>query len=154
LPYEHLLTEAFQHDVEVHEKNMSLRIKGLYSDNVIFINKLISTNTEKACVLAEELGHHHTSSGDILDQTKLINKKQEKRARNWAYKRLIPLSKFICAYKAGVRNRYELAEYLGVTEMFLEETLERYKEEYGLYKTIEEYTVYFEPLGVLKNIGV
>ena len=129
---------------------MKPRVKGLYADNVIWINKFIPTNSEKACVLAEELGHHHTSIGDILDQSKLLNKKQEKRARNWAYKRLVPLSRIIDAYRAGVRNRYELADFLGVTEIFLEEALERYKEEFGLYKTIEEHTIYFDPLGVLK----
>ncbi len=152
MPYEKLLHEAFQQGVEVYEQPMQPRNKGLYSNNVIWINKFLPSSVEKGCVLAEELGHYHTSSGDILDQTKLVNRKQEKRARNWAYKRLIPLTSFIDAYKAGIKNRYELAFYLGVTESFIEETLYRYKEEYGICVTVNEHTVYFEPLGILEKI--
>ncbi|MGN7409937.1 ImmA/IrrE family metallo-endopeptidase [Sporosarcina sp. SAFN-010] len=151
LPYEKLLHEAFQQGVEVYEEPLKGRIKGLYSDNFIKINKLIPTSIEKCCVLAEELGHYHTSCGVILDQTKLMNRKQEKRARNWAYKRLVPLSSFIDAYKSGIKNRYELAFYLGVTEPFIEETLYRYKEEHGLFAIVDDYAVYFEPLGVLEK---
>lgn len=153
MPYEKLLHEAFQQGVEVYEQPMQLKNKGLYSDNIIWINKYLTTSIEKGCVLAEELGHYHTSSGDILDQSILLNRKQEKRARNWAYKKLIPLSCFVDAYKAGIRNRYELAFYLGVTESFLDETLDRYKEEYGLFAVSGNYAVYFEPLGVLKKIN-
>lgn len=111
----------------------------------------IPTNIEKACVLAEVIGHYHTSAGDILDQSNLANKKQEQRARNWAYERLVPLPGIIEAYKVGVKNRYELANYLGVTEPFIDEAIDRYKEEFGLFATVEDYTVYFEPLGVLKK---
>ncbi|GKV69816.1 hypothetical protein NCCP2716_23140 [Sporosarcina sp. NCCP-2716] len=149
--YEELLHEAFELEVEVYEKPLKGRIKGLYGDKIIQINKYLPTSIEKGCVLAEELGHHHTSSGDIIDQSKLLNRKQEKRARNWAYKRLIPLSKIIEASKIGIRNRYELAFFLGVTESFLEETLDRYKEEYGLFKATEGCVVYFEPLAVLEK---
>lgn len=149
--YEKLLIEADWNKVEVYEELMKPRIKGLYSDNIIWINKIIPNNIEKACVLAEELGHYHTSTDDILDQSKLLNRKQEKRARSWAYKRLMPLPKIIEAYKAGVRNRYEMADYLGVTEIFIEDAIDRYKEEFGLYVPVGKYTIYFEPLGVLEK---
>lgn len=149
--YETLLDEAEEQGIFTYEDILKPRIKGLYGDNVICINKTIETNTEKACVLAEEIGHYHTSTGDILDQSKLANKKQEKRARNWAYKRLVPLPGIVEAYKVGVGNRYELADYLGVTELFIDEAIDRYKEEFGLFTTIGDYTIYFGPLGVLKR---
>lgn len=91
--YENLLREAQQHGIDTYEKPMTPTIKGLYSDKVIWINKNIPTNDEKACILAEELGHYHTSSGNILDQSKISNRKQELRARTWAYERLVPLQK-------------------------------------------------------------
>ena len=150
--YEILLIEADRSNVDVYERIMKPRVKGLYADNIISINKIIPNDTEKGCVLAEELGHHHTSIGDIIDQSRLLNRKQEKRARSWAYERLVPLHKIIEAYNVGVRNRYELADYLGVTEPFTDEAINRYKEEFGLYATIEEYTIYFEPLGVLERL--
>ncbi|TVZ81251.1 uncharacterized protein DUF955 [Aeribacillus composti] len=148
--YENLLREAEQHGIDTYEKPMTPTIKGLYSDKVIWINKNIPTNDEKACILAEELGHYHTSSGNILDQSKISNRKQELLARTWAYERLVPLQKIVQAHKNGIRNRYELAEYLGVTEDFLNSAIKRYQEKYGLCVSVESYTVCFEPLGVLE----
>ena len=148
--YEQLLIEADQLEIEIREKPLPTRLKGLYSDNVIWINRNIRNNTEKACTLAEEIGHHHTSFGDILDQTSLVNKKQELAARRWAYTRLVPLSKIVQANKVGIRNRYELAHFLCVTEDFLEEALKRYKEKYGTFTTYKNYTVFFEPLAILE----
>lgn len=72
------------------------------------------------------------------------------RARNWAYKKLIPLNKIVQAHKSGVRNRYELAEFLNVTEKFLDEAIKRYIEEYGLFKKVGEVTLCFQPLGVIE----
>lgn len=150
LPYEKLLNEASQHSIDIYEKPMKSKIKGLYSDRIVWINKNLSTSVEKACVLAEELGHYHTSTGDILDQSKIENRKQEKQARKWAYKKLIPLPKFINAYNKGIDSKFELAEYLGVTEAFLLEAVKKYKEEFGLYTQVDRYTIYFEPLAIME----
>ena len=49
-------------------------IKGLYCDGTAAISNNIDTNAEKACVLAEEMGHHYTSAGNIIDQTDEQNK--------------------------------------------------------------------------------
>ena len=147
--YETLLFEADTQGLIVKEKNLKYnngRIKG----NRIAIRKDISSTTEKACVLAEELGHHYTTAGNILDQSDTSNRKQERRARLWAYRRAFDLIDLISAYKYGCRNRYELAEYLEVTESFLQEALDTYKEKYGPYTKVDRYVVYFEPLGVLE----
>lgn len=74
-------------------------------------------------MLAEELGHYYTTVGNILDKKKTINRKLERRARAWAYQKLTPLDKLIQAHNEGIRTRYEMAEYLGVTERFLEATI-------------------------------
>lgn len=55
----------------------------------------------KKCVLAEELGHYHTTVGDILDLSTASNQKQEYRARLWTYDKMIGLSGIISAYKTG-----------------------------------------------------
>ncbi|MGG1991178.1 hypothetical protein [Brevibacillus brevis] len=88
MTYEELYQEATQLGIDIYEMPLKPRIKGLYSDNIIGINKFIPTSIEKLCVLAEELGHYFTSSGDILDQSKIVNRKQEKRARSWVMKNL------------------------------------------------------------------
>lgn len=117
---------------------------------VILIDKTIKVRNEKICILAEELGHYHTTSGNILDLTDIRNRKQEKRARNWAYEKLIPLESFVKASKEGIQNSYELAEFLEVTEEFLEEAIEHYKDKYGLYAEWTSYLIYFDPLRIFE----
>lgn len=90
--------------------------------------------------------------GNILDQSDIVNKKQELRARAWGYKKLVNILDFINAYKNGIRNRYELAEYLGVTEEFLEDAIKQYQREYGLYCKVGNYYVYFNPLSILEKM--
>jgi len=151
LLYEDLLEIADKENIEVIEfKFKSEKIKGLYVDNVIAINPILSTSVEKACILAEELGHYYTSTGDILDQNDICNRKQEHLARKWSYEKMVPLKKLISASFEGCRNIFELSEYLGVTEEFLKSTLKYYEQKYGLFKEVDEYCVYFNPLTVCK----
>jgi len=146
--YENLQMEAARLGVEVYEQPMQPTLKGLYSDDVIWVNHFIPTIAEKTCILAEELGHYHTSTGHIIDLTDIRNLKQERRARDWAYKRLVPLSKIVQAYHAGVTDRHELAEYLGVSEQFLQAAIDRYREKYGTYTIVDGHIIYFDPLAV------
>ncbi len=144
MTYEQLLAHSDEAGLVVREKPLKYndgRIKG----NRIAIRQNIETQKEKACVLAEELGHHYTSSGNILDQTKVENVKQEQRARMWAYNKQIGLSGIIDAYKRGCRNIHEMADHLDVTEEFLQDALEAYRLKYGQCVNIDNYTVYFEP---------
>lgn len=148
--YEALLDEACDIGLIVKEKPLQYnngRIKG----NRIAIRQDINTTTEKACVLAEELGHYYTTVGNILDQSSVSNRKQELRARMWAYNRQIGLLGIIKSYEHGCRNLYDMAEYLEVTEEFLKDALERYRQKYGMYTAVDNYIIYFEPgLGVVK----
>lgn len=95
--------------------------------------------------MAEELGHHYTTIGNIIDQANPDNRKQERRARLWAYDKLIGLHGIIESFEHGCRNRYEIAEYLDVTESFLIDTIAVYREKYGVCKRFQNYVVYFEP---------
>lgn len=123
-----LLRDAEKEGIEVIYLPLRGRIKGLYYNNVIALSKDIDTTAEKNCILAEELSHYYTTFGDILDQKQIQNRKLERRARAWGYQRLVPLDKLIFAYKQGSRSRYELAEFLEVTEQFLRDVLKYYKE--------------------------
>lgn len=144
--YEKLEHKAFMDGIDIIDYDFnSDSIKGLYCDGVIGINKNIKNMTERTCILAEELGHHHTSAGNIIDQTKTENRKQEQRARMWAYNRQIGLSGIIDAYRKGCHNLHEMAECLDVTEEFLQDALEAYRLKYGHYVNVDNYTIYFEP---------
>lgn len=148
--YEELLTEADGQDLIVREKDIP-GYGGRICGNRIAIRKDIETETEKACVLAEELGHHYTTVGDIMDQTDTGNRKQELRARVWAYNRLIGLQGLIRAYEHRCANRYETAEYLGVTEEFLQKAIDYYHSKYGILYQLDNYVIYFEPFGVYES---
>ena len=73
------------------------------------------------------------------------NRKQERQARLHGYNRLIGLAGLIEAYEHGCQNRYEIAEFLEVTEEFLEECISCYRDKYGIYKGIDNYVIYFIP---------
>ncbi|MEL7656172.1 MAG: ImmA/IrrE family metallo-endopeptidase [Bacillota bacterium] len=150
--YEALLSES---PVTIDDcADLPPNYSGLYIEigksKAIFIDKAVKIRNKKTCILADELGHYYTTSGNILDLTDIRNRKQELRARNWAYEKLIPLQSLVEASKEGIRNRYELAEYLDVTEAFLGEALSHYKGKYGLYAMWTSYVIYFEPLGVIE----
>ena len=148
MDYETLLGEADSHQLKEKEKTLN-QYNGLIVGNKIAIRKDIETETEKSCVLAEELGHYYTSSGYILDQSKPENRKQEHRARLWAYNKMITMDKLANARKSGCRNRYEIAEYLDVTEEFLQEAIDSYKEMYGSgYHQYGDYLICFDPLNI------
>lgn len=150
--YEALLDEACDMGLTVKEKPLKYnngRIKG----NRIAIRQDIDTEKEKACVLAEELGHYYTSVGNILDMTVPENRKQERQARLWAYNKQIGLIELVRAFEHGCQNRFEIAEYLEVTEEFLEECIECYRNKYGICKRVDNYVVYFIPqLSVMKLV--
>lgn len=143
---EKLEQEAFENKVKVHDYYLGEEsLKGLYIDRNIAINTSVNNSVEKTCVLAEELGHHHTSVGDILDMSDSGNRKQERQARLWGYNKLIGLRGIIRAYEAGCQNCHEIAEFLDVTEEFLQDCIETYRDKYGLGTEIDGYYVMFIP---------
>lgn len=143
MTYEELLIEADANNLTVKEKPLPIS-KGRIKGNRIAIRKDM-TETEKTCVLAEELGHHYTAVGDILDQSSAENRKQEMRGRIVAYNKLVGLRGIVDAYLHHCQNLSEAAEYLGVTEEFLSDSIMYYKNKYGVFATVDNYTVVFEP---------
>lgn len=117
--YEKLIAE-YDNKLDISERKM--KNKGLYADNCIWINKDMKDD-EKTCILAEEIGHYHTSTGDILDQSNIENYKQEYIARKWAYEKIVPIENIIFAITDGHSEIWDMAEYLDVNEIFLREAL-------------------------------
>ena len=147
--YEDLLTEAAASDITVVEKaNFKSQSHGLICGDVIGLNKNIQTNTERACILAEELGHFYTSTGDIIDQECTSNRKQEHRARMWAYEKLLPLQLFVLAFKHGCHGIHETAEFLEVSEDFLIECVRTYHSKYGPFLELNGYLFMFSETGL------
>ena len=150
--YEILLDEANDKGLIVKEKSLQSsdgRIKG----NRIAIRKDLKTTAEKACVLAEELGHYETTVGDILEMSSSWNRKQERQARLNGYNRMIGVFGIVRAYEAGCQDQHEIADFLNVTEEYLLECIECYRDKYGEMKSVDNYMVYFIPnIAVIKII--
>lgn len=153
MTYEQLLNTASENGLAVKEQPL-IQHDGLIKGKRIAIRKDISTQAEKSCVLAEELGHHYTTVGDIIDQTEVSNRKQEYRARLYGYNLKVGLIGITDAYEAGCRSLYEMAEYLDATEEYLKEALDCYHSIHGVYATIDNYIIFFEPsFTVMKTVS-
>lgn len=88
----------------------------------IGINESICNNSKKLIsVLAEELGHHFTSFGDLTAECFTYSEeiqlsKQEKKARLWAANFLISDTEFVQALSSGIMSNHALSDYFSVTE--------------------------------------
>lgn len=149
MTYEELLIEADDNNLTVKEKPLPIS-KGRIKGNRIAIRKDM-TEAEKSCVLAEELGHYYTATGNILDQSSVKNRKLEMRGRVIAYNKLVGLRGIVNAYLNQCQNLSEAADYLEVTEEFLNDSITYYKNKYGISATVDNYTVIFEPSIVIKE---
>ncbi|WP_145939765.1 ImmA/IrrE family metallo-endopeptidase [Staphylococcus epidermidis] len=147
------------HYEELLTKNEHIKIKdthslpngysGFYKDGVILIDKNLSER-RKAEVLYEELAHHKLTYGNILDQSKFNNRKFENYARRYGYETALPLRIIVEAHNYGVSNLYELAEYVQLSEKYITEILNHYKNKYGIGTHYGEYLITFDPLRVFK----
>lgn len=129
--YEKILSEFEDEDLLIRETELKSSAEGLYQDGVIAINKKIETNKQKACVLAEEIGHHKKTYGNIQKLDTIENLKQEYKARLYAYEKLVSLNDLAFYLNKGITNIYELADMLNVTDKFLQDALLTYKNKYG-----------------------
>ncbi|WP_294583009.1 ImmA/IrrE family metallo-endopeptidase [uncultured Staphylococcus sp.] len=135
-------------DIDIIETDMLPEFQsGCYVNGAIYIKESIPLY-KKHEVLHEELAHHELTYGNILDQSKYNHRKFENYARRRAFETACPLSKIINAYYEGIESLYELAEYLELTEKFLLNALEYYKQKYGLSVLHNHHLITFEPLKV------
>lgn len=147
--YEILLKKADELGLIVKEADLRTK-DGFCKGNRIAISKKLN-DIEKRCVLAEEIGHFKTTTGDITDQTTIENRKQELKARRYGHNLLIEPVDFVCAFKFGITSKYELAEFLKVTEIVLDEIISNFKMKYGIGHRIDNYYLQLEPyLGIVQ----
>ena len=151
--YEALLDEALEQGLTVIEKYpfRSPRIRGLLCDDTIALSDQIDTETERTVVLCEELTHAVHSAGDILEDPR-----QERRARERNFDRLIGLEGLVRAFLSGCREAWEFAEFLAVPQAFLDEAMSNYRERYGTLTTLRTdrglFALTFEPTLRVKKL--
>ncbi len=136
--------------IEIEETNRLPKFQpGFYINGKIYINSNLS-ETRKAEVLYEELAHHKLTYGNILDQSKDINRKFENYARRHGYEAALPIRIIVEAHHYGVSNLYELAQYVQLSEEHVLEILKHYKNKYGIGTHYGEFLITFDPLRVFK----
>lgn len=152
--YEKLIVKVENEGAKVIEIDFGTPKKcGKCVNNLIFINNVLN-ETEKYEVLLEEFGHYKTTYGDISDQSKIENKKQELIARRYGYKYLIEPNDIIEAIRNGANNIYDMADYLDITVKSLHDIIQDYKKKYGIGVLVGNYYLQLEPkLGVIIDFG-
>ncbi|HCY0768362.1 TPA: toxin [Staphylococcus aureus] len=140
-----------QHDyIEIREADvLPDNLDGVWLGDLILIKRGLS-DREKAGILFEELAHIKLTYGDIADYSNFNNRKFENYARRHGFISAVPLREIVEAYNYGVRNLYELSEYLQLSEEYILEAIEQYKKIYGIGTHYGEYSITFEPLRVFK----
>ncbi|WP_419962145.1 ImmA/IrrE family metallo-endopeptidase [Psychrobacillus sp. BM2] len=149
MAYETLKSQYQQLSI-IEDPNMPKGLSGLYRDNVIFINKHL-TYYEKHCVLAEELGHHETTVGDITNLTDTKNIKLELVARTWGYEKIVSLDKLIDCYNKGFTTVEDICLHLEITPLYLHKAIEKYNQRYGMFIDYKGYQIFFDPLNIKKE---
>ena len=100
--------------------------------------------------MSEELAHHEITYGNILNEQDIQNKKYELKARRLANEKLMSLEDIIEAFLQGIHNLYELANFFEVTEGFVLQSIEHYKQKHGYSTRYGKYVIQFEPLRVFE----
>lgn len=149
--YEKLLVKAEKIGIKVKEVDFGdYEECGYYCNYKILINNRLNEK-QKHGVLAEELGHHYKTDGDISDQTKVENRKQELVARRHGYGFILEPLDLVYAFRCGCNNFYEIAEFYEITEKELNEIIDDFKKQHGIGKRFDKYYITFEPnLGFYK----
>lgn len=126
---EELCDEAGELGIDVHQRDIPVPgmsaayIKTDTGEHIVL--RRDGTMAERACWLAEQLGHHYTGADRRLHYTAVDDWRAEAKARKWAHDRLLSPE----AIRTAARNSddiYEIAFTLNVSVEFLRESIDWY----------------------------
>lgn len=125
-------------------------LSGININEIILLNSN-NKHIHKIEVLAEELAHYKITYGDIRDQSVMLNRKFELKARRLGCEMVITLDGIIDAFHAGICNLHEMACYFEVSNEYVLKAIEHYRMKYGLDVYYKGYVIKFEPLQVFEH---
>jgi hypothetical protein len=115
--------EVIDTDIPIPEMNAAyLNLSGV--ERIFLRNS--GTVRERACWIAEELGHHHTGQKQVLRYRSIDDWRAEVRARRWAHMRLLTPDAIYTAAR-NTDDMFEIAEALDVSEEFLRESIDDFQ---------------------------
>lgn len=130
-------------------KTMPKSLGGLTFIRDIYINGN-RTEREKYEILQEEFAHYDYTVGDISACVSEADKKQEQLARSKAMERTVTLDGLIYCYYHNLWSMEEVADYFGVTEVYVKKAINNYRTKYGL---VFRYNGYYFDLRNTININ-
>lgn len=123
---------AERENIEIEWQDFIPPVRGIYwapdgIPPVIWLDKSLEHHPRLLrCVMAEELGHHFTTTGNCLCRTyfnyrdRLAVSKAEYRALKWAAEYLIPKRQLQKALRVRNDTLWDLAELFDVTEEMMD----------------------------------
>lgn len=134
MTFTEILSQRLADDgVDVIADSLPKKRKGIYVktpfDCYIMLEKALKKR-QRAHVLAHEAGHHYTGIRFPALTKAMEEAICEHKARKWAA-HWLGLDSIVQAYLAGARTEWDIAELLDITVLYLLETLEIFKGEYG-----------------------
>lgn len=158
---EHLLSYIPKVELEI-DNNLPAKCGGYYYRDEFEPNGVITVTGNvdyyrQNGILAEEIGHHETTTKNILNAYKnpqgicVSSLKEEFKGRRYGYEIAVPLQKLIDCYEQGIwGNVYEMCLSMGVDRSYFYEVIEDYKVRYGPFVKHNNYIINFTPLDIEK----
>lgn len=141
---------AYDNCVELLEYN--LPVDGMYYATrdyaTITLSTRLETSNARNCALARGLGYHFSAPPNLLDAPAKLRRIYDRAAFGWAAKQLVPLQRIVDAWQAGIRDEWELADYLNVTPKFLEDAIDYLRHKHGLYVRHGNMCIWLKPIFV------
>ncbi len=108
-------------------ENESLSIKDISGDCFVAIDPMqLKNSNDERIKLSHELGHCITGAFYSRYTPLYTREMCERKANNWAIKKLVPIDELISVLKSGKVQIWELAEHFGVDENFVSEAISYY----------------------------
>lgn len=142
------LMAAYPNINYIFDEKMPDGQSGLYVDNYVYLNPRQSPQ-QLAGTVAEEIGHHLTTVGNIIDQDTNFKRKQERQARDIGASLVVSIADIIDCYENGCREIWECAEYLSVTEATFKTAVKWYARKYDGVITEDKHTIWFHKDGTM-----
>lgn len=132
------------------ERNLErLGAKGIYikldgiNPLIAIDSSIVNNKSTYISILSEELGHHFTTSGNLLSPSKcymdkLIKDKKENIARKWAANYLISDEEFVQALLSCINNSFDMCDHFNITYELLNYKIESILRDEKKYNKIKE----------------
>lgn len=121
------IAEREKIDVYNYKMNSKAKIIKLDEPTILLDNSKIHTETERKCLLAEELGHYYHDAYYTLNSDNIFIDKQEYRAKKWKCLTCIPKNSLQDCFSKGITNIYDIASELEVEPNMVQFAYDYYK---------------------------